>query len=75
MQNILTRIKERDYIEIVTFPEEVILESPIEDWPVCDCLIAFYSKGFPLKKAIKYVELRKPLVFNDMNVQYSLMDR
>ena len=75
MQNILTRIRERYYIEVNTFPEEVILESPIEDWPECDCLIAFYSKGFPLEKAIRYVELRKPLVFNDLKMQYSLMNR
>ena len=75
MQSILDRIKERPYICIVTFSDKVIIESSIEDWPVCDCLIAFYSKGFPLEKAIKYVELRKPLVFNDLGMQYSLMDR
>ena len=57
------------------FNDKTILEESIEDWPICDCLIAFYSNGFPLRKAIDYVKLRKPLVFNDLEVQYSLMDR
>ena len=75
MMNILSRIKEHDYVEIIMFSDDVILNSPVEHWPVCDCLIAFFSKGFPLEKAIDYVKLRKPLVLNDLQMQYSLMDR
>ena len=75
MQNILERLQVQDYIKIVMFTQKTILEEPIENWPICDCLIAFYSHGFPLKKAIEYVNLRKPLVFNDLEMQFPLMDR
>lgn len=75
MQYILQRLQVQLYIKIIMFSDLTILEESIEDWPVCDCLIAFYSKGFPLEKAIDYVQLRKPLVFNDLEMQFSLMDR
>ena len=75
MQNILCRLAAQDYIQIIFFTDDMILNSPVEEWPVCECFIAFYSKGFPLEKAIEYVKLRNPMVFNDLQEQYSLMDR
>ena len=75
MQSILNRLRQQDYIKIVYFSDDVILNKPVEEWPLCDCLIAFYSKGFPLDKAIAYVNLRHPFVINDLEMQYSLMDR
>lgn len=45
MREILTRLSEFEYIETLVFPEEVILNQPVEEWPLCDCLISFHSKG------------------------------
>lgn len=45
MTQILERLCRFDYIEVVVFPEEVILEEPVDKWPLCDCLISFHSKG------------------------------
>uniref|UniRef100_A0A3P9BZ26 Inositol hexakisphosphate and diphosphoinositol-pentakisphosphate kinase n=1 Tax=Maylandia zebra TaxID=106582 RepID=A0A3P9BZ26_9CICH len=75
MTQILERLCKFDYIDVVIFPEEVILEEPVEKWPLCDCLISFHSKGFPLDKAVEYAKLRNPLLINDLNMQYFIQDR
>ncbi|XP_073943698.1 inositol hexakisphosphate and diphosphoinositol-pentakisphosphate kinase isoform X2 [Choristoneura fumiferana] len=75
MKEILTRLDEFEYIKMLVFPEEVILKSPVEEWPICDCLISFHSKGFPLDKAIQYEKLRKPYVINNLHMQYDIQDR
>ncbi|XP_061898672.1 inositol hexakisphosphate and diphosphoinositol-pentakisphosphate kinase 2-like isoform X5 [Entelurus aequoreus] len=75
MTQILERLCKFDYIEVVIFPEDVILEEPVDKWPLCDCLISFHSKGFPLDKAVEYAKLRNPLLINDLNMQYFIQDR
>ncbi|XP_068711833.1 inositol hexakisphosphate and diphosphoinositol-pentakisphosphate kinase 2-like isoform X2 [Montipora foliosa] len=75
MHEILGRMSVFDCLDIFVFPDDTILNVPVEDWPICDCLISFYSKGFPLEKAIEYVKLRKPFNLNDLEMQYALMDR
>ena len=75
MTEILTRLEEFEYIKTLIFPETVIINEPVEKWPICDCLIAFHSKGFPLDKAIDYANLRKPMVINDLVSQYGIMVR
>ncbi|XP_061533836.1 inositol hexakisphosphate and diphosphoinositol-pentakisphosphate kinase 1 isoform X4 [Phycodurus eques] len=75
MTHILERLCKFDYIEVVIFPEDVILEEPVDKWPLCDCLISFHSKGFPLDKAVEYAKLRNPLALNDLNMQYFIQDR
>jgi hypothetical protein len=37
-------------VEVLFFTDDTILNKPIEEWPVCDALISFHSKGFPLAK-------------------------
>lgn len=102
MTEIMERLCKFEYITVVIFPEDVILNEPVEKWPLCDCLISFHSKGnkkknllvlllwftiyyrfffnfvlegFPLDKAVSYAELRKPLLINDLNMQYFIKDR
>ncbi|XP_036400275.1 inositol hexakisphosphate and diphosphoinositol-pentakisphosphate kinase 2-like isoform X3 [Megalops cyprinoides] len=75
MTQILERLCKFEYITVVIFPEDVILNEAVENWPLCDCLISFHSKGFPLDKAVSYAKLRNPLLINDLNMQYFIQDR
>uniref|UniRef100_A0A1A8KWV7 Inositol hexakisphosphate and diphosphoinositol-pentakisphosphate kinase n=1 Tax=Nothobranchius kuhntae TaxID=321403 RepID=A0A1A8KWV7_NOTKU len=75
MTQILERLCKFEYITVVIFPEDIILNEPVDKWPLCDCLISFHSKGFPLDKAVSYAKLRNPLHINDLNMQYYIQDR
>ncbi len=47
----------------------------MKNWPRCDCLIAFHSKGFPLEKTIRYARLTNPYIINDLEAQFDIQDR
>ena len=74
MAEILRRLDATNF-RVVFFGDDVILEQPVEDWPRCDALIAFFSKGFPLHKAKAYHALRRPFLLNDLELQEELQDR
>nr|KAG5688613.1 hypothetical protein BaRGS_033429 [Batillaria attramentaria] len=75
MKEIVRRLENFTRIQIIIFEEDVILNSPVEDWPIVNAFISFFSTGFPLDKAIAYKNLRQPFVVNDLDMQVKLQDR
>ncbi|PFH36029.1 histidine acid phosphatase superfamily protein [Besnoitia besnoiti] len=75
MRAILSRLERAKEFHIVVFDEQMILEEDITAWPRVDCLIAFYSTGFPLDKALAYAKRFRPILLNDLEQQKIIRDR
>ena len=76
MQTLLHSLHTSNHnLHVIVFTDDQILHSPVTTWPIVDSLVAFYSSGFPVDKAIDYVRLRRPFVVNDLAMQKCLLDR
>ena len=75
MKNILDNLSEFKEFNIIIFSEEIIFKTEIEKWPIVDALIIFFSDGFPFNKGLKYINLRKPFLVNDFEIQKVFWDR
>ena len=61
MQSIIKNLAIYKELNILQFTEDMVINSPIESWPKVDVLISFYSSGFPMEKALNYVNTYKPI--------------
>ena len=76
MQAMLARFEEMKVFEIVVFAEDIILNTPASEWPLVDVMIAFFSGGFPLGKAVEYRRLHPHIYYlTDPSSQQVLLDR
>lgn len=75
MRAITERLMRYGEFEIIIFGDDTILNKPVDEWPVVQCLLSWHSGGFPLAKAQAYVQLRRPYLINDVYSQDILLDR
>ncbi len=75
MREIVRRLEATGHFVAVPFTDDTLINCPIDEWPRVDALIAFYSSGFPLEKAIAYVEATRPFCLNNLHMERVLRDR
>ncbi|KAF1744830.1 hypothetical protein MXB_3820, partial [Myxobolus squamalis] len=75
MLEILYRLCACHFLDIIIIPDNIVRKYEVEKWPIVNIFLCFYAKGYPLDKAIKYVELRKPYVINEIYNQKVLFNR
>ena len=75
MQQILEFISSFNDFELIEFTEELIFNEEVEKWPVVESMIVFFSTGFPYSKVLKYINLRKPFLPNNFEMQKIFWDR
>ena len=63
MGEILSRLDEKLF-RVVFFGDKMIQNEPVEDWPICDVLIAFYSAGKVFSSKIALSTISVPTFFS-----------
>ena len=76
MQKLIAKFESFGMFEVVVFTEDTILNKPPEDWPFVECIIIFFSGGFPLDKACQYQDMHPATYFlTEPSSQVVLLDR
>ena len=75
MQQILEFISNFNDFELIEFTEDIIFNEEVEKWPKVESMIVFFSTGFPYSKVLKYINLRKPFLPNNFEMQKIFWDR
>lgn len=75
MQHILLGLSKFDEFNIIIFEQKMIFDLEVEKWPIVDSMIVFFSGGFPYSKVMQYINLRKPFLINDFEMQKIFWDR
>ena len=75
MQQILEFIQNFNDFELIEFTEDLIFNEEVEKWPIVESMIVFFSSGFPYSKVLKYINLRKPFLPNNFEMQKIFWDR
>jgi hypothetical protein len=75
MSAIIGKLKAFEEFIIVVINQDTMLNMPAEKWPQCDCLLSFFSTGFPFARAIRYCKLRKPIMINNLFYQVIILHR
>ena len=47
MNHIVERLLRYGEFDVVVFGDDTILNQPVEEWPLCDCLLCWHSGGYP----------------------------
>ena len=74
MKNILDNFEKFEEFKIIIFTEDIIFKQEIENWPIVDSLIIFFSDGFPYTKSLKYINFRKPFLVDDFEIQKGILE-
>lgn len=61
MQAIIEHLSRYNELYIIQFDQETILDKPIEEWPIVEAFICFYSSKFPMNKALEYTKKYNPI--------------
>jgi len=61
--------------QVIIIEEKIFMNLEPEEWPVVDCLITFYSGGFPYSKMERYIQKVKPYLINDFLKQKIFWNR
>ena len=75
MQKIIKNLKKFDEFKLINFSEDLIFNKDIEQWPIVESMIVFFSTGFPFNKVLEYIKLRSPFLVNDFESQKIFWDR